>query len=467
MSDSFNKIAKKNSAKSLIVSMFFLALIVAAAIAFFKYYEREKPLISFDGDIVSFGLSKKVTFSAADSRSGISMVEMFLVQGNKKVKIYGKNFQRRGFFEHNGPKKLDETVTLEAASLGFSDGKAELQVTVRDFSFWGWMSGNKTFIVYPVILDTLPPKIRILHSTRYVNRGGSGMVVYKIDSAVEKHGLTINGHFNPGFPISDKDDNSFIAFFGLSFDTDNIDQAVVSATDTAGNTGSAGFSIILKRKAFKEDRINITDNFLNLKLPEFAQDTLRLAGSQVDQFVHVNSQIRKENYQTIVQLTANPSPLRLWSGAFLRMPRSSRMAGFAEHRTYYHNGNEIDKQVHLGIDLASTKMADVHAANGGRVIFADYLGIYGNTIILDHGQGIFSLYSHLSEIRAAVGELQDKGALIGLTGNSGMAGGDHLHFSMLVNGIFVSPLEWWDRQWLQLNIDDILFGSNLTPGNLL
>ena len=135
------------------------------------------------------------------------------------------------------------------------------------------------------------------------------------------------------------------------------------------------------------------------------------------------------------------------------------MAGFAEHRTYYYNGNEIDQQVHLGIDLASTKRAEVHAANRGTVVFAEYLGIYGNTIILDHGQGIFSLYSHLSEIGVAVGELKDKRAVIGLSGATGMAGGDHLHFSMLVNGIFVTPLEWWDKQWLRLNIDDILTGS--------
>ena len=138
------------------------------------------------------------------------------------------------------------------------------------------------------------------------------------------------------------------------------------------------------------------------------------------------------------------------------------MAGFAESRDYYYNNEKIDSQVHLGIDLASTRQAEVHAANRGNVVFADYLGIYGNTIILDHGQGIFSLYSHLSQIGVAVGESKEKDALLGLSGATGMAGGDHLHFSILVNGIFVSPLEWWDKQWLQLNIDDILYGGK--PG---
>jgi murein DD-endopeptidase MepM/ murein hydrolase activator NlpD len=136
----------------------------------------------------------------------------------------------------------------------------------------------------------------------------------------------------------------------------------------------------------------------------------------------------------------------------------SSMAGYAEFRTYYYNGTEIDQQVHLGVDIASTRRAEIKAANRGSVVFAEYLGIYGNTVILDHGQGIFSLYSHMSQIGVAAGELVDKGAVVGLSGTSGMAGGDHLHFSILINGIFVSPLEWWDPQWIKLNIEEILLG---------
>jgi len=459
MADSFDRMTGKRSATSMILSLFFLALIAVGAIAFFKYYEREKPQLNFHGDISIFGLTREVKFTVSDARSGISLVEIVMTQGDKSAKVYEKKFSRVGFFENNGPNKLEETVILESGALGLTDGEAELQVTVRDFSFWNWMAGNETIMTYPVTMDTHPPKISILHSTRYVSPGGSGMVVYKIDDTVAKHGLTVNGHFNPGFPVSDEQNDRYIAFFGLPFDTENIDKAVVNATDMAGNAGDAAFGMILKKKNFKQDQINISDNFLNLKIPEFSHEYPQLSGSLVDKFVYVNSRIREENYQAIVAATANPSPLRLWQGPFERMARSSRMAGFAEYRTYYYNNDEIDKQVHLGIDLASTKRAEVKAANRGNVAFADYLGIYGNTIILDHGQGIFSLYSHLSEIGVAVGELKEKGATIGLSGTSGMAGGDHLHFSILVNGIFVTPVEWWDQQWLQLNIDDILDDS--------
>ena len=459
MSDSIDRMTGKKSAKPMIISLFFLALIAAGAIAFFKYYEREKPQINFHGDISTLGLSKEVTFTASDSRSGISLVEIILSQDDKSATVFRKEFSRQGFFQHNGPKKLEETVILEIGALGLADGKAELQVTVRDFSFWGWMAGNKTFVAYPVVIDTHPPKISILHSTRYVSSGGSGMVVYKINDTAEKHGLTVNGNFNPGFPVSDEEDDRFIAFFGLPYDTENINKAVVTATDTAGNTGSAAFSMVLKKKAFKQDQINISDNFLNLKIPEFSQEYPQLSGSMVEQFVYINSKIRQENYRAIVQACANPSSVRFWYGQFGRMA-GSRMAGFADNRTYFYNDTEIDQQVHLGVDLASTKRAEIKAANNGKVTFADYLGIYGNTVILDHGQGIFSLYSHLSEIVVAVGELKEKGNVLGLSGSTGMAGGDHLHFSILVNGIFVTPLEWWDKQWLKLNIDDILYGNS-------
>ncbi len=445
----------------MIISLFFLLLIVAAAIGFFKYYEREKPQISFHGDISTIGLHKEVSFTVTDSRSGISLVEILLSQNNKSAKLYEKKFSRQGFFENNGPERLDEDITLEISSLGFKEGAAELKVTVRDFSFWNWMAGNETAMTYPVSIDTRPPKISILHSTRYVRPGGSGIVVYSIDDAVENHGLTINGHFNPGFPVTE-DDNRYVAYFGLPYDTEKIEKAVVSATDIAGNTGDAAFGMILKIKPQKKDAINISDNFLNLKIPEFAQEYPQLKGSLVEQFVYVNSKIREENYQAIVKACSTPSPLRLWQGKFDRMT-GSRMAGYAEHRTYFYNNEEIDQQVHLGVDLASTSQAKIKAANRGKVVFADYLGIYGNTVILDHGQGIFSLYSHMSQIGVAVDETAEKDAVIGLTGKTGMAGGDHLHFSILINGIFVSPLEWWDQHWLQLNIEDILYGGK-SPG---
>jgi murein DD-endopeptidase MepM/ murein hydrolase activator NlpD len=442
--------------KSLILTFLFMALLVVGGIAFYILYEREKPQVNFIGDISNFGLEKKLSFEVADSRSGIQSIDMMLVQGKNKARIFNRQFIRKGYAEP-GPKRLSETITVDTGPTAFQDGNAELIVTVRDFSFSNWLAGNETVMTFPVIMDTKPPKISILHSTRYVSNGGSGMVVYKISEDVEEHGVYVNGHYNPGFPVDETGEGRFVAFFGLSYDIDKIAGSHVKAVDKAGNTGKSSFGMVLKKQTFTQDTINISDNFLNLKIPEFAQEYPQLSGSLVEQYVYVNSQVRQENYQTIVNICSDPHAKRLWLGRFERMGRSSRKASFADHRTYYYQGKKIDKQVHLGIDLASTRRADVKAANRGIVIFADYLGIYGNTVILDHGQGIFSLYSHLSEINATLGETKEKGIVIGLSGTTGMAGGDHLHFSILVNGIFVNPVEWWDKQWISLNVDEILY----------
>ncbi len=79
--------------------------------------------------------------------------------------------------------------------------------------------------------------------------------------------------------------------------------------------------------------------------------------------------------------------------------------------------------------------------------------------MIDHGQGVFSLYSHLSQINGAVGDKVDQQTVLGLTGTTGMAGGDHLHFSMLINGMFVTPKEWWDQHWIDVTIEEPITDS--------
>ena len=162
--------------------------------------------------------------------------------------------------------------------------------------------------------------------------------------------------------------------------------------------------------------------------------------------------MRKKDNETLYQLLKNTSPIRLWEGKWLRMKNAANMAQFADHRYYYYNGEKIDEQDHMGTDLASLANSPVEAANNGIVVFAERNGIYGMTVVLDHGQGLASLYGHLSTIGVKIGDTVKKGDIIGHSGQTGLAGGDHLHFSVLVHGIFVNPVEWWDSHWIQDNI---------------
>ena len=163
----------------------------------------------------------------------------------------------------------------------------------------------------------------------------------------------------------------------------------------------------------------------------------------------LNGEVRRQNTETIAALDQKTAPETLWSGPFQQLANTKVEASFADHRTYFYKGKEVDQQVHLGFDLASVRHAAVRAGNAGTIVYAAYLGIYGNAIVIDHGMGVQSLYGHLSELAVKVGDRVAKGQEIGRSGETGLAGGDHLHFTMLVGGQMVSPVEWWDPHWIQ------------------
>ena len=97
---------------------------------------------------------------------------------------------------------------------------------------------------------------------------------------------------------------------------------------------------------------------------------------------------------------------------------------------------------HLGVDLEAKIGTPVLAINDGKVVFSDDLRTYGKTLVIDHGLGIYSLYLHLSESDAAIGDVVSRGAAIALSGNSGYSIDPHLHVSLKINGASVDPLKF-------------------------
>lgn len=434
-----------------------LAVLIGLAVVVVGFYERELSQAVVLTEIERVGAVKDLELVLSDEKSGLRSVMVELVQGTKKELVFEKDYPRQGLLYNSGPDKAEETVRLEPAALKFKDGDAQLLVTIRDYSWWNWMQGNLVELSFAMNLDTRPPLLYISDSPRYIIPGGAGVVVYKINEEVTEHGVMINDDFHPGFPLAHKGPGIYGAMIGLRYDTERLAKTVITATDLAGNSVAKPFGMILRAKTLKRDRINVPDSFLDRKLPEFLNYYPEISDkAPLEQYLEINNRVRQENNDTIRKVCSKSRPERLWEGRFQRMARSSRRAGYAEKRTYYYGGREIDQQVHLGIDLASTSKAEVNPANRGEVVFADYLGIYGHIVIIDHGLGVFSLYSHLSQMNVEVGDAVSGETVIGLTGTSGMAGGDHLHFSILVNGVFVNPLEWWDKQWLNRNILNFL-----------
>jgi murein DD-endopeptidase MepM/ murein hydrolase activator NlpD len=300
-----------------------------------------------------------------------------------------------------------------------------------------------------------PPRVAVLSTHHYVNHGGAEFVVYRATPPDVASGVRVGEHTYPGFPGSAaglSDPAVRVAFFALLADQDLATPVELFARDEAGNEATAVVDHRPFPKPFRRSRIEVDDRFLQRVVPAIATNTRDMqvdTGDLVQAFLRINGELRRKNAETIASLAGKTKPEMQWKDRFQQLGNSQVEAGFADHRTYFYKGKEIDQQVHLGFDLAVTANVPVVAAQRGSVIFADYLGIYGNCVIVDHGLGVQSLYAHLSSIDVKPGQNVEKGHVLGRSGMTGLAGGDHLHFTMLVNGQPVNPVEWWDTKWTQ------------------
>jgi murein DD-endopeptidase MepM/ murein hydrolase activator NlpD len=311
-----------------------------------------------------------------------------------------------------------------------------------------------------------PPRIAVLSTKHYVNHGGSEFVIYKATPPDVATGVRVGDIEYPGFPVSGAgvtgaDSSVKGAFFALLYDQPLNTPIVAFARDEAGNQAKASFVDNVFEKPFKKSRIEIDDKFMNKTVPDIVEHSpeLKMAPPAQDSpemlqaFLRVNGELRKSNAQEIAAMAAKTSPSRLWEGTFVQLGNSQVEASFADRRTYVYKGKEIDQQTHLGFDLAVTEHVPVAAANAGTVLNASWLGIYGNCVILDHGMGVQSLYAHLMSFDVKVGDKVTRGQIVGRSDSTGLAGGDHLHFTMLVGGRMVNPVEWWDAHWIADRVD--------------
>jgi murein DD-endopeptidase MepM/ murein hydrolase activator NlpD len=199
--------------------------------------------------------------------------------------------------------------------------------------------------------------------------------------------------------------------------------------------------------------MDISDAFIDNVLPDIMQQSgLTPPETRVERFLLVNASMRRQNNASIEETNQQSANQLLWSEPFIQLSNSQVESAFADERSYFYQNELIDEQTHLGFDLSTVAQGPVEAANEGIVVFADYLGIYGNCVMIDHGLGLMSLYAHLSRIDVETGQRIQRGELLGRTGQTGLAGGDHLHFSIYVQGVSVTPLEWWDPKWVQNHI---------------
>jgi murein DD-endopeptidase MepM/ murein hydrolase activator NlpD len=338
------------------------------------------------------------------------------------------------------------------------EGTASLMVTASDHSFRNFFRGNHTHLEKDFVFDLYPPRLEIMSGQHYINQGGAECVVYRISPDAGLSGVQVGPDFFPGFPFNSADSGLRFSLFAFHYNLPVNTPLKVVARDEAGNEAVAGFWYKLFPKKFRSRDIQLEDSFLQKVVPEIISRTpdLRDQGDLLKTFLEINSDLRKANHQFLVKLSAKSPARFLWKDPFLQLSNSQVESLFADHRTYFYQGKEVDRQDHVGFDLSVTQQYPIEAANDGLVVYADYFGIYGNSVILDHGYGLLSLYGHMSSISVKPGQEVKQKEILGRSGATGLAGGDHLHFGMFLEGVPVNPTEWWDGKWIREHVQDRL-----------
>ncbi|MFN7065224.1 MAG: M23 family metallopeptidase [Aquificaceae bacterium] len=411
-----------------------LALLALIAIVFYTLFLLfgGRPQLSEEWlkslSLLPFEESYKLSFSRP-----VKEIKLYVEEEGKRREIYRYLLQQ--------PSKEVE-LTLKPKDLGLRDGEVNLLFEVSS----GFLSKR----TYPIkaLVDTLPPRVDLVAYTSFPMLGGTSAIKVKVEEEAQVY--VIQGdHRYPLYPL---DKGYHFGLFPIKLDGDAFGLMVV---DKVGNSQSQPLNLRIKIPRFRVDRIYIDKGFIDKAIyPLLGDEGEGLP--PLEAFKRINEMWRSRDMKRIEEIGRRSEPRILWEGAFLQLPKSKVFATYGDIRYYYYQGQKVSESRHMGFDFASVEGAPVPAANSGVVVFAGYLGIYGNTVIVDHGMGLMSLYGHLSEVLVKEGQFVKRGELVGRTGDTGFALGDHLHFGMVLHGYEVNPIEWFDPKWIKDNLKAVL-----------
>ncbi|WP_457749163.1 peptidoglycan metallopeptidase Pgp6 [Sulfurimonas sp.] len=439
--------------KSSFGALFIIALFVGAGlyVYFSATFERNAPLISLQTNGY-WNLKKPLQLQIKDD-SGIKSYKVILrtKKGDSEL-LYNRLL---------APQKLiNLEINPPRGAYAIKDKDVEIIVQAQDVSKWNFLNGNIAVKSFHLKIDKKRPEVSIVNNSYKISRGGAALVIFKaeddnlkdiyIESNHEKH-FKAEPFYKKGY---------YIALLAWPVQDKHF-KATIVVSDNAGNMTKSYVPLYLKNKTYRLSKITLSDRFLNGKIAELAEqfDETQGVEAPLERFKIINEDVREKNEKLIHKLTSDV-PQEMISDFKIKkmypLKNGQVVAYFGDHRKYYYKGKFISEAYHLGLDMASHAMAPIKTQNGGSVVFADYNGLYGNSPILSHGLGLYTLYGHCSSLEVATGDEVAPNSIIAKTGKTGYAMGDHLHFGVLVQGIEVRPQEWMDKQWIKLNINDII-----------
>lgn len=409
-------------------------------------------------DVLVGADGREITFAISDAGSGVRSVVAVLIHARGEDTLVETTYPGSWLFGGESGQSFEFAAVIDPAEQKLRDGDAILSVEVRD---WSWRENSMREEI-SVRVDTTPPRVTVDTGLSYVKRGGSGSVRYEVSEPTAFDGVQVGpvdaegSAFFRGFPVDSSDGSTRgarIAIFAVPTDAPHQADIRVVARDTAGNFATAGWPIVLKERTLPQGQVTLHKKFLDDKVTPLARAD-RIPTDDLSAAFHlVNTQLRSSNEKTLRAATRDTAGKALFRGAFHQLRNSMVTSRFGEDRRYFIGTKHVSRATHFGYDLAATARAPITASNDGRVVYSGELGIYGECIVIDHGLGVASLYGHLSQRDAPVGVSVRKDEKLGLSGATGLAGGDHLHFAMLVGETYVDPVEWWDPKWVKSHIE--------------
>ncbi len=437
-----------------------LAVLAAAWGVYGSVYVGPEPTIELELERPAIGAPTTIVARFAEPRRGLGDVSLSLHQGERSV-VLG-----RSEAVQPSPFKPWERGVAEVALAGragrrepewLEEGEVVIRAAAERMS--GLLRRAEPVVVEKTVTVRMrPPSLSVLSGPLYVRQGGSGAIVFRPGATAVRSGVVAGVAEFRSYPLPGAKAGERFVLFGVPWDVGDVEGILLFAEDDAGNRAVKRAPDGFRPAPPKRDTIRLSDGFIERVVPAIASQTPKLDPGRppLEQYLWINGELRRQNRALLAELSKSSAESFLWQGAFLQLPGAARKASYAEVRSYIYDGREVDRQTHLGLDLASVARAPVPASNSGVVLHAGDLGIFGNTVVLDHGFGFVSVHAHLSAVSVSAGQSVAKGETLGRTGATGLAGGDHLHLGLFIQGTAVDPIEWLDPVWIERNIADRL-----------
>lgn len=418
-----------------------IIVVVVATIALFAMSGHSTVALA---PVTSIGAATPVSVLVTNPH-GVRRVSASVEQNGASYPLWVESMpSTRFFWSHSAAPRSFNFEAGKDKAPGLKEGKARLLVETVSNDFRG--STDSAAEDVTVVLS--PPRVTPDGDQHYINQGGMELVTMTAGGSWTEAGAKVGKYTFRSFPMPGGNPNQRFAMFAYSWELPPDITPLVYARNAAGTEATAHFWFKLFPKKFRVRDFELTDQLMDKLVNSVDPTNQVLPGKDMlSRFLYINGEMRKKNNQQLADLRFKTENKFLWHGAFLHWGKEE--ADFADVRNYIYHGKKVDQQVHLGFDLSDVANGPVSAANDGRVIYASDLGIFGNCVVLDHGYSLDSFYGHMREIDVKVGDMVTKGQKLGIAGETGLAGGVHVHFGMQIDGVQINPREWWDEHWIK------------------